>query len=106
MQTELLMRERLRHCVACPECCTRYLIGFSPYGNGSVMVSVQLASDEYSLWCSCRYPVVHSGWRISELKRYLVPREAYARGYGSREEIRMLGPSSPQKGRDCKFWES
>ena len=82
---------RLRHCVECPECRTRYLIGFSPYGNGSYLVSVGTESAaEYKLVCSCCRPPACSRWSRSELKTYGVSNRAYARGYGSPEQIWML----------------
>jgi hypothetical protein len=87
------MGRRLRHCVECPECHTRYLIGFSPYSNGSLLVSISPeASPEYKLTCTCRRGSVCSKWRRNELKVYEVPREAYARGYGPASEI-CLPPS-------------
>jgi hypothetical protein len=85
------MADRFRHCVECPECYTRYLIGFSPYRNGSYLLSfVTDSSEEYKLFCSCRRPPVCSGWNWSELKTYAVSYEAYARGYGRPEEIWLL----------------
>ena len=32
------MTPRIRHCVECPKCHTRYLVGFSPYRNGSYLM--------------------------------------------------------------------
>jgi hypothetical protein len=29
---------RVRHCVECPKCHTRYLPGFTPYRNGSYLI--------------------------------------------------------------------
>ncbi len=82
------MADRLRHCVECPECCTRYLIGFSPYRNGSYLLSfVTDSSEEYKLLCSCRRPPVCSRWNWSEMKKYAVSNGAYARGYGQADEI-------------------
>jgi len=36
---ETSLSERIRHCVECPKCLTRHLIGFSPYGNRPYLVS-------------------------------------------------------------------
>jgi hypothetical protein len=86
-----LMPDRLRHCVECPECSTRYLIGFSPYQNGSYLVSfVTEVSEEYKLFCSCRRPQICSRWKWNELKTYSVSNRAYARGYGGPDEIWLL----------------
>jgi hypothetical protein len=85
------MPDRLRHCVECPECCTRYLIGFSPYQNGSYLLSfVTESSEEYRLFCSCRRPPVCSQWNWNDLKTYSVPNGAYACGYGGPDEIWLL----------------
>jgi hypothetical protein len=82
------MGYRLRHCVECPECCTRYLIGFSPYSNGSYLASVGIdSSEEYKLLCSCRRTLVCSRWNRNDLKIYEVSKAAYALGYGSAHEI-------------------
>jgi hypothetical protein len=82
---------RFRHCVECPECSTRYLVGFSPYGNGSYLVSLRAESaEEYKLVCSCCRPPVYSRWSRSELKMYAVSNQAYASGYGSAQEIWVL----------------
>jgi len=82
------MPARLRHCVECPECCTRYLIGFSPYSNGAYLVSVMSeAEEDYRLFCSCRWTRVRSRWNRNDLKVYEVSNEAYVRGYGSAHEI-------------------
>lgn len=84
---------RVRHCVACPECGTRYLIGFSPYGNGSHLSQARPESEgEYKLVCTCCRPAVSSRWIRSDLKVYGVSRRAYKRGYGTPEEIRVLKP--------------
>jgi len=31
------MTRRIRHCIECPKCRTRYLVGYSPYRNGSYL---------------------------------------------------------------------
>jgi hypothetical protein len=82
------MADRLRHCLECPECGTRYVIGFSPYRNGSYLISyVTEATEEYVLFCFCRRPPVCSRWNGSGLKRYSVSNGAYYRGYGSPLEV-------------------
>ena len=82
---------RIRHCVECPSCRTRYLLSFSPYRNGSRLVSaVAGAWDDYILYCSCSRG--SSRIRSSEVKRCDVSREAYRRGYGTAKEIVLLDP--------------
>jgi hypothetical protein len=82
---------RIRHCVECPKCLTRYLIAFSPYRNGSYLVpAVYGSSEEYILYCSCRGLSVVSPWRWREPKACEVSHEAYDRGYGTPEEISPL----------------
>ena len=82
------MPARIRHWLECPECFTRYLVGFSPYRNGSCLVPFLTESSEgYKLLCSCGRPPVSSRWNGSELKTYAVSNRAYDRGYGSLEEI-------------------
>jgi hypothetical protein len=79
---------RTRHCVECPNCLTRYLIAFSPYSNGSYLVStVYGSSEEYILYCCCTGLPVVSPWRSRETKAYEVSNEAYHRGYGTPDEI-------------------
>jgi hypothetical protein len=80
------MSRHVRHCVECPKCQTRYLIGFSPYDNGSYLVSrFDAESTEFRLHCSCGRPPVYG--RCEQLKRYAVSKPAHDRGYGSPEEI-------------------
>ena len=81
-----LMARHIRNCVECPKCRTRYLISFSPYGNGSHLVSCHNGyPPDYILHCSCgRSPLAI---RCDEPKRYFVSKLAYDRGYGSAEEI-------------------
>jgi hypothetical protein len=81
------MPARIRHCVECPKCRTRYLVGLSPYGNGSYVIpTMRHSSEEYTLYCACGKPAVPSRWRWSEIKTYYVSKEAHRRGYGSGEE--------------------
>jgi hypothetical protein len=86
---------RVRHCIECPQCRTRYLIGFSPYENGSYLLSlIGGVSEEWTLYCACGRPHITSRWRWNELKMYAVSTEAYLRGYGLADEIGMLREKS------------
>src|SRR5579863_214233 len=86
---------RIRHCLECPNCETRYLISLSPFRNGSYVVSVSSGScEEYFLHCSCGR--VASRWRGTGVRTYQVSRAAYERGYGTSEEIVAFG-KEPQK---------
>jgi len=79
---------RIRHCVECPICLTRYLISFSPYRNGSYLIAaVEGYFDEYVLYCACRRAPVGTVCRCNDLKSYEVSNAAYYRGYGTAEEI-------------------
>jgi hypothetical protein len=82
------MPVRIRHCVECPKCGTRYLIAFSPYSNGSCLVpTVPGSSDEYTLYCSCGTPPACSRWKWSEVRTYTVSKTAHDRRFGTPEEI-------------------
>jgi len=82
---------RVRHCVECPKCHTRYLPGSSPYRNGSYLIPLaKRFSSGCLLYCSCRNPPVCSQWKWTELKACEVSREAYRLGYGSTNEIWAL----------------
>ncbi len=82
------MSFRVRHCVECPRCSTRYLVGFSPYRNGSYLVPLTVGCwEQWTLYCSCRLPHSPSHWRWDELKPYEVSSDAHLRGYGGPEEI-------------------
>jgi len=91
VRTSVVIRSlmsRIRHCVECPKCFTRYLIAFSPYRNGSYLIrTVEGCSDEYALFCSCKKSAAASVWRWNELKTCAVSHVAYERGYGTAEEI-------------------
>ncbi len=79
---------RVRHCVQCPKCLTRYLVPFSPYRNGAYLIpTVEGSWEEYALYCSCELAPVISRWRWSEVTPCEVSRAAYERGYGTPEEI-------------------
>jgi hypothetical protein len=89
------MTVRVRHCVECPKCLTRYLLGFSPYRNGSYLMPLAAEfPDEWTLYCSCARPAISSRWRWSELKRYAVSHQARDRGFGPPEEIVPVGGRS------------
>src|SRR5919198_691284 len=82
------MYSRIRNCVECPKCHTRYVIGFSPYGNGSCLV--EGGATEFTtgwLFCSCGRPQNVIRWNEEDLQRCLVSKGAHARGYGSTAEI-------------------
>ena len=84
------MSYRIRHCVSCPVCFTRYLIGFSPYTNGSYIVSSRAgSSEEYILYCSCRQWPISSRWSESEVRACVVSYSAYQRRYGSPSEVKL-----------------
>jgi hypothetical protein len=85
----------VRHCLECPKCLTRYLIGFSPYGNGSYLVrNAPGARAEYALYCSCRSPFVSTLWEDDEVRSYEVSKAAHDRGYGAPEEIVQIRHNS------------
>ena len=82
------MTAHIRHCVECPKCHTRYLLGFSPYRNGSYLMPLGAGfSREWTLYCSCGRPPVSSQWSCNELNLYALSNQAHDRGYGSPEEI-------------------
>src|SRR5207244_11161123 len=105
------MAARIRHCVECPRCLTRYLIGFSPYPNGSYLVPlVEGSSEEWTLYCSCDRPPSSSRWSWSELKMYAVSSPAHNRGYGRPEEIvpvdrRSRRSEERRVGKEGRVWE-
>jgi len=83
------MNLRVRHCVECPKCLTRYLVGLSPYHNGGYLRPFDPGfSDEWTLHCACGRL---SRWTGTELTLYVVSSQAYGRGYGSPEEILPAG---------------
>ncbi len=89
------MSWRIRHCVECPRCRTRYLIGFSPYDNRSYLVpTVSGSSEEYRLYCSCGGRSVASRERWGDVKTCAVSKGAYTRGYGTPEEVMTMRPSA------------
>src|ERR1700683_1004121 len=67
------MASRVRHCVECPKCLTRYLPGFSPYRNGPYLLPLAEGfADEWTLYCACGRPPISSRWSWSDLERYAV----------------------------------
>jgi hypothetical protein len=86
------MSRRLRHCVECWNCRTRYLLTSSHYANGSYLVEHgHGSSGELVLYCSCRTPSTTTHCGLGEPKTYSVSKPAYDRGYGSPEEVRFNG---------------
>jgi hypothetical protein len=84
---------RVRHCVECPKCRTRYLPGFSPYRNGSYLEPLtENLSAGWTLYCSRRAPNVASQWSWNDLKPYAVSTRAHGRGYGTPDEIWDVSP--------------
>jgi hypothetical protein len=83
------MTRRIRHCVECPKCRTRYLIGASPYANGAYLVLSPQGMEAHSLYCPCGKSAVTNRW--SESKTYVISNPAYDRGYGSPDEIFPAG---------------
>lgn len=95
------MIPRIRHCIECPKCHTRYLVGFSPYRNGAYLVPLSAGfsedaglSGEWTLYCSCCRPPIPSRWTWSELSLYAVSNQAHNRGYGSPQEIVLVREKS------------
>jgi len=85
------MTARIRHCVECPKCRTRYLPGRSPYQNGSFLLPlVEGFTEEWTLYCSCGSPAISSQWSWRDLQQYAIPGPAYHRGYGAPDEIVLL----------------
>jgi hypothetical protein len=88
------MASRIRHCVECPRCLTRYLLGFSPYRNGSYLLPLaQDSFDQWTLYCSCRSPHYPSRWGGDEIKLYRVAKAAHLRGFGGPGEITSCADS-------------
>lgn len=76
---------RVRHCIECPKCRTRYLPGLSPYANGSYLMPKAVSG--WILYCSCGTPPASSRWEDDDLRRYVVSPKAHDRGYGTPDEI-------------------
>jgi hypothetical protein len=70
------MRAHIRRCVECPKCRTRYLIGFSPYANGSSLLPTAVgSSEEYTLYCACCRPPPVATVRVDRILDGCVLRE-------------------------------
>jgi hypothetical protein len=52
--------------------------------------------EEWTLYCACDRPTVRSHWRSRELKLYDVCNAAHHRGYGTPDEIVLIGNSVSQ----------
>lgn len=84
---------RIRHCVECPKCLTRYVVSCSPYKNGSYLQATIAGSwDDYTLYCRCK---AASRWKSDEFKSCEVSAAAFERGYGTSEEIMVI--RAPEK---------
>ena len=82
------MSDRIRHCVQCPKCRTWYILAFSPYANGSLLIpTIAGSSEEYILYCACGRPPFMSRWRWHDVLTCAISRSAHHRGYGTGEEI-------------------
>jgi len=87
-----LVMLRIRHCVECSKCLTRYLVSCSSYSNGSYLLpTIEGCWDEYTLYCRCK--AAPSRWRSSEFKSCEVSAAAFERGYGPPEEIVVIRAS-------------
>ena len=85
------MRCRIRHCISCPHCRTRYVLGFSPYANGSYLLLTAVGSlEEYTLCCSCTRLPTPRRWKAGEIRAYEISNSAYCRGYGSPDEVVLV----------------
>ena len=85
---------RIRHCVECPKCLTRYAVSCSPYENGSYLQpTIEGCWDEYTLYCRCK--AAASQWKSSEFMNCEVSAAAFERGYGTADEITVI--RSPQQ---------
>jgi hypothetical protein len=88
------MSSRLRLCVECPNCHTRYVIGGSPYRNGSYIVfHASRGTEFYRLFCVCSQLQDFSRFKMHEPQMYAVSGKANDRGYGSPDEIVLLEAS-------------
>jgi len=79
---------RIRHCLECPKCFTRYVISLSPYRNGAhVLSTLNQHGDEYILFCSCGKSSSPTRWKRMEVMLCRVSKEAFERGYGSAADV-------------------
>ena len=65
-----VMPRRIRQCVECPKYHTRYLIGCSPYHNGSYLFFSHPSLDSVRLYCVCSDSPSFNAFRWNELKMY------------------------------------
>lgn len=89
---------RLRQCVECTKCQTRYVLSLSPYENGACIISTGIGdSEQFLLYCTCTTPasIIRLPWR--ELKTYSVSATAFERGYGPPEQIISRDRSDEKK---------
>ena len=85
----------LRHCIECPKCKTRYLVGFSPYENGSYLLPLIAGHmEEWILYCACQTPRVARQCHWSEMTLCTVSKSAHSRGFGSPEEMVSISQRS------------
>lgn len=93
------MSSRLRSCVECPKCHTRYLIGSSPYYNGSYIVAYPPSgADLLRLYCTCGDLLTSHVFKFSDLKMHAISEWAEKRGYGSPEEIVLVQTATRKAG--------
>jgi hypothetical protein len=100
MHAATSMVHRVRHCVECPRCHTRYLIASSPYSNGSYLVRMPAESEEYTLYCFCDGAYKANVCRWPEVKACRISKPTYDRGYGSPDEVHPIPHPS---GHDLSF---
>ena len=85
------MSSRIRSCVECPNCHTRYLIGFSSHSNGSYIVShPQRAAVMHRLYSTCSNSPSPYAFKFSKLKMYDISDWADRHACGSPEEIVLV----------------
>jgi len=88
VQLKRRMALRVRQCVECPNCHTRYLIAFSPFSNGAYLVRTgSNPFEEYTLYCLCQGRHLPSVSRWRQAKACEVSKAAHDRGYGTLDEI-------------------
>src|SRR5947207_10542082 len=83
------MALRIRHCIECPKCHTRYILGASPYRNGAYLISrLGENAEVHTLYCACGKPPAPTRW--TDVRTYVVSSRAYHQGYGSPQEIMLV----------------
>jgi hypothetical protein len=87
---------RIRHCLECNRCGTRYLISRSPYGNGAwITFTANRIGEGYVLHCSCRGIAMPRN--DSEVLICEVSKVAYERGFGTEKEIVPIAKESREE---------